>query len=793
MTANYESEPTVGRKPPPLKKSQPAPFETSKGVSMDSGMIGDFARNRLMGSGVDPDHQVWCIPLRSLNLRTGKVLADGFMSLDPFHRLHVFRYTAKEGFQLTSVAFDAARPSVSTSDGCLVLSATFPDSSPVELCTCVLDDRTLRQCRGTWIDYWRLAISGHLNAEYAKILPGLVDVNESRRNALGAVSVQMLPSALIGVGSLGFRILPSNYSVNYDQVVRWRKIMNSIQCLHLLNGVPHLVRLSGLTSVEEESIATELAVRLPECGAVDYDPYSRFSSSGLFEAADGNTTRLIAIECSNGEAREYLEAPPKSFQQAYTCHGRTVLVDKEGQCLCIRANVDDPNAIDKHVPKVDGLYETPERTLWVPFVMDGPGTIAGRVELHSDHVDINNGHTHFPLEHTTISVTQVSPGELRCAFQNGKAEMAFFGTESLVYAFWGEWDAKKTALGLQTAGIADLYSQYNTAKRHGFLLLLFGDIVMLNRSLDSGISMDELVRRINELGSIQFAENDDLRNATVSKLLTLVSTLPAIKQKFEVLATMGPYQWSHQEIEWVAKAFGVSAAKALGTNERKRIVPIVRRHMRLVQGDLLRSLAQIEAAARPIESILAKDEMDKHWSSKARKLMPLAVQGTLGGIMLLVPGGGTAVGLKLIGGALATNVLGGVLNYFQKDREAAAQVQRAAETVFPWWQVFIKTLVVSIFESAEFVDEESTKAMKRDRTLMDSVPADKQPKLRQSIQNELRKRIVNERRNRYAEVLQGSGIRYQSLLDDLDGAADRGIRESINSFSNGLIHTGGTK
>ena len=333
-----------------------------------------------------------------------------------------------------------------------------------------------------------------------------------------------------------------------------------------------------------------------------------------------------------------------------------------------------------------------------------------------------------------------------------------------------------------------MYSQFNAAKRHNFLLLLFGDIVMLNRSLDAGTTMDDLVRRINELGAVQFAENNDLRNATVSKILLMISSLPAIKQKFEVLATMGPYHWAHQEVEWVSKAFGNAVGQSASLSERKRIVPLVRRQVRAVQGDLLRSLAQIEAAARPIESILAKDELEKHWSSKVRKVLPLAVQGTIGVTMMALSGG--TQGWQYVGGALATSTLGNVLGFFQKDREAAAQVQHAAETIFPWWQIFIKTLVVSIFESAEFVDGENERAMKRDREMLNAVPAEKRAATLGKLQAELRRRIVNERKNRFAEVLAGSGIRYQNLLDDLDNAAEKGIRESINEFNAGLITSG---
>ena len=80
--------------------------------------------------------------------------------------------------------------------------------------------------------------------------------------------------------------------------------------------------------------------------------------------------------------------------------------------------------------------------------------------------------------------------------------------------------------------------------------------------------------------------------------------------------------------------------------------------------------------------------------------------------------------------------------------------------------------------------------MKRDREMLNAVSAEKRAATLGKLQSELRRRIVNERKNRFAEVLSGSGIRYQNLLDDLDNAAETGIRESITEFNAGLITAG---
>jgi hypothetical protein len=51
------------------------------------------------------------------------------------------------------------------------------------------------------------------------------------------------------------------------------------------------------------------------------------------------------------------------------------------------------------------------------------------------------------------------------------------------------------------------------------------------------------------------------------------------------------------------------------------------------------------------------------------------------------------------------------------------QIGRAAQNILPWWRVFLQALVTTQFEFGQFVDDENLVAMKRDRALLDKVPA----------------------------------------------------------------------
>ena len=772
------------RKPPPLIRKDPPPKSpASPRPEQEEDLIGGFARRSLVAAGIDPDAFVWQVPCETILLRSGKSLDDGVLAADPDGRLHIFRYTPKDGFQLATLDLQSASATVDLGTGVLRLLVSLPEHTPVQSCTCILDGNGLARCRGDWLPCWQPRIIEAIGGDLAELHIVEVEMRKSLANAIGSSRETGSGTMLLGVGATGILLVSPALNIGFADMLRWRRSGGHIHCLSLANGQPILtsIRKSGASDA-----LARLEQVLPGTARVDFDLASRFESTGCFETVGADNPGLVVLEIQDGTAMRVAAPDEAMFRQAYACADRTVLVADNGHCLCLHTPGDAGKSICEGIAPLSSLLAATEGTSWMPLLTADNARRVCRLEIQSGGAVCEGGA--YPYPNATITVREDSPGVCRATFRHAASELNLLGPDNLIYALWAEWDSRLTATGLTKAGIADLYSQFNAAKRHNFLLLLFGDIVMLNRSLDAGTAMEDLVQSINELGAVQFAENNDLRNATVSKILLLISSLPAIKQKFEVLATMGPYHWAHQEVEWVSKAYGNGVGQSVSLAERKRIVPQVRRQVRIVQGDLLRSLAQIEAAARPIESILAKDELEKHWSSKVRKALPLAVQGTIGIAMMAASHG--AVGWQYVGGALATSTLGNVFGYFQKDREAAAQIQHAAETIFPWWQVFIKTLVVSIFESAEFVDGENERAMKRDRELLNAVPAEKRAAALGKLQAELRRRIVNERKNRFAEVLAGSGIRYQNLLDDLDHAAEKGIRESINTFNPGLITAG---
>jgi len=135
--------------------------------------------------------------------------------------------------------------------------------------------------------------------------------------------------------------------------------------------------------------------------------------------------------------------------------------------------------------------------------------------------------------------------------------------------------------------------------------------------------------------------------------------------------------------------------------------------------------------------------------------------------------------LASVGAMQAVSMVSG---YFAKHREEGAQVRRAAQVIFPWWQVFMKTLAVSLYESREFVAEQNAISMKRDKMLLDSCTAQAKQRIVATLNQQLQGRIVSEKRTRYGEMLEGTGVRMKDLIEDFQAAAGAGMQESVDEF-----------
>jgi len=790
--ADANSGPNCRRKPPPLKRTQKeaGPLTTqTRDEAAETDPIGLFARRSLQEEGIDPDGFAWVVPLSSMTMQTGRQLEGGVLAASPSDHLHFFRYAPKEGFQLASVAKECAIPHASADDQGVTVDFTVTEA-PLSSCTAQIDEAFLSTAKGAWFDFVGAAIAGALGLEVSTpVVVGAATLSVPCENELRAQTFYSCGATLLAVSGEEFRTLPQLPVPAGYELSAWNIEGSVLIALWLKQGRPLLLSLETTTPTAEffcSQASEALKSRQREVG-LSLRLRDTLGQFAVARTEPGEESGTVILQLWDNSLRKFAHPDSPSYSHAAVLGDVTALANPDGQMLMLAVPQQQGQALAKQVEPVEALVETKEGNEWGIATKDGHPV---RIEIQPDT---------FVLGKTTVPVNLMGEIRVEKTAENLCTVQADWGENNSLqlsmhpqaaFRLWEEWDARRVATAIVNAGTNELYAQFNHAKKHNLLLVMFGDVVLLNRALDSGISMEKLLTRMQDVGAVKFAEDDTLRNATVEKILLLTSTLTMIKQRFELLATMAPYYWAQEESRWLSSVFGQTAVRSVVASERRRIVPLVRRRIRVAQSDMLRSMAQIEAAARPLEAIFAREEIQKHWSSRVRQYLPAAVQGTIGAGLIFFGGGqGAIMGLRMVGGAMATHGLGSILGVFQKDREAAAQVRRAAETIFPWWEIFMRTLVVSIFEAAEFIDQENVLCMKRDRRLLDST-GEKRDAYAVRLEKLLRKRIVDERRNQFSEILEGSGVRLAEVIGDIEKAIDTDMRQGVNEFVRNLAVAG---
>jgi len=508
-------------------------------------------------------------------------------------------------------------------------------------------------------------------------------------------------------------------------------------------------------------------------------------------------SRVIKKDGSELWLRDLADGEPTCFRYGFAYHEAVILIAENGAWACVQLLEKDAQHFSSGLMPPEDLKAGDDAPFWAVVLRDANGVSPVRITIFEDHATLDE-HERIPLQNARkLHVAPLGDGfcSVTIDFDETSAKMAvkLIAPEAVAYKIWQEWDVRRTRTGIADAAAADLYKQFNEAKKYNLLSALFADVVLLNRELNSKISMDDLMAELESKGPVEFSEDKRLRELTISKMVLLISVLPRIKQKFELLAAMYPYYWAQQEASWLEMIFGKARVAGVVTAQTRRIVPVVRREVRSMQANVQRALGEIEASLRPLDALFAREEVQKSGWSKIRRWAPVAGKAAAVGAMPFVPHVAIPYLIMQAGGFFAGDVLGNVCGIFLKDSETHSQFQRAAKSVFPWWQIFMRTLVISIYEAAQFIDDENIRAMKRDKQLFDQVPATEKPATLQTLSTELRKRIIQERRNYFAEISAGSGLRLSNVIDDIQASIGKEVNQFVAEFTQGVTLSNKTK
>lgn len=797
MSPSSSDQITGARRPPPPPKRSLHRHEEPSDRSGDHFKIDDFSRLHLNQNGINPDSFIWIIALESVSLANGKLLNSGHIAALPSGDLCLFRYKPDVGFHMGLVPMLNASILLEETPNSLDFLIAISGDPHLQHCRITLNADTVNSAAGPWKDSLMPALcacSPEFNLQ--DIALGSIERITPKNNDFGLEPLTTSYPVAFGISGGNIILLPTREAIHLNDLLAWTLSDDEFAGMYLKSGIPNVIRLRGRDS-DFARFLNDLKPILEESKSQDVSLTDDLSTLGIFSKKDsGSPSNPLILRKRDGQLTVWSDPARPVMRHAWILPDKTILATENGESVVLSIASEKAACLLDVARLPSGIIQTSQNESWALFFSDDTEQKPVRVVVGAGKVIFSEVGTHPIDTALDIHVEPFTDGLVRVLTKwrqgDGVIEHLHLAPEQQGFAFWEWWDSEKAQVEISKAGTASLYSQHNAARRNNFLLVIFGDILLLNRALESGTPMSELCAKLDEMGGVTFAEDKRLREETVAKTLLLASSIQDIKQKYEIISAMAPYYWLEAESKWMAQAFGHQMASSAIPGERKRLIPTVRRQVRSIQSDMFRSLGQIEAAIRPLESIFSREEVQRHWSSRIRVFTPQIATAGLGAASLLIdPTGSTA--LRLLGGAFATSALGGVLSHFQKDREAAAQIQRAAQGIFPWWQIFMKTLVISIYEAGEFMDAENTVAMKRDRQFIESIPAEQKPAAQQRINSALRKRIVEERRNRFGEMLTGSGVRVMQIIEDIERSSGEKMKLTVDSFMDTLVVTGRRK
>ena len=753
--------------------------------------IGETGWVNLAECGAAPDKFRWIVTIERSRLQSGASVEGGFLASSIDGQLHYFRYTASDGFQMASAAQTDVSPTVSALAGHLELQVTFSPGSSVSQCVVALDGAGSALAAGDWFGFWREACAKALGwrGSPERLCLVRVSVLVPEPDAFGTrIASQSAPTLLAADGPC-VSALPAVDLVPQSPLAWWAD-ENRVEILCGRGGDRRVVVLEP-SAMTESAIAVRGIVNLLPTTLSNTEPLGNaFRNMGIFRVRlpDDDTGIPHLLEKKDTAVVVHADTPVEC--RYGTMIGSTlVLVSEGGVCVALDPGATGADTLLKSVVPPCGLQSLDHAgRRWTVALCDSQPCPKPVLITISDNALSLDRRVDIPFEYARDAGVNATPDPTVAALTvkwqqaDGEQSQRLLAPTDSAYALWEEWDVGKARSSLANMGLPDLYRVFNADRRHEFLLAMYGDVLFLNRTLQAGIPISELLHRLGAVGSVKFSEDKSLRDETLTKIITLVDTTSQMKQRAEVFASLYPYYWTQQEADWLAGVFGAQTATRYFIQERKRLVPTLRRQIRGIQAELFRTLAQIEAASKPVEALLAREDLRKHWSTKARMLLPGVASAGIGVAMMSVSG----AGIPMLASAIAIHGLGGILGHFQQDREGAAQIMRAAESVFPWWEILMETLPVSIYETGLYVDEENLRYMKRDRAMVDSAAPAHKPEVLKRLREQLMATAVVNRRKAFREVADGSAIRVADLFSDIKRASTEQVRDKVAEFASSM-------
>ncbi len=760
----------------------------------------------LLKKGILPKGFDWMVPLTSRQIMLRNVLNEGCLAASNDQKVHVIDKKGRSLLALNNIYSEAKIDSshtlgdetvlfeILTKNGKTPLFIIKTASEKLLLEIDLNETAILEKARGPWFGLWRKQIEGVLKPSQPDNPVWLVSI-ERRSIAEGSFSVDSknCPAALCTIDNDETLTFPGSRLPSLKYVDSWHNVSlegaKGIDLQYKTDGIPQNVSFRDLYSYGSTGFLDHLREVLNSIstseGAKSYD----LSNAGIFEAiihpAREKQRMLVKIKGKEIFLTPLPEGEGLSFSKGFLYQNRLLLIPNQLGHNPIELYIKDEELFSrgKLLSAPNKMYENEDDMWGIYFDKNNPTIHTLWVGADNFSVNGGNGINYYAIEELAVNELddQFCEVILRWSEDKGSKTLNLVAPESLAYDTQKVFAGKRVSTDVVTLTTQELYEEYNSLKKNNILFDLFSDIALLNRKLDEGESINDLCNKLNRIDAESFFKDNELRDSTLQKITLLSYFLPKIKQQFVIVSSYYPHYQVKKETEFLSAAFGKDVADRVVLKERKRIATSFRRNIQTTQAKIQRAFIEIEKSIRPVEEALAKDKIHKAFHSKITRNLPVAAQVIMVGAILGIGGAATS-GVGILAGMLGINVFRDVLNLFQKDRIDAAQLKRSSETVFSWWQVFMETMPIIMFEAGEIIDEDIVTCEKRDKEILINLPKSRQSKALGTLNSTLRSLIEEGSQKRFGEVLKNSRITVGSILTDLESTIQLETPKNVDNF-----------
>ena len=734
--------------------------------------------------GILPHDFLWLVPVTEIRMRTGKLIQNGFLAASEALEIHV---VTKE--VLASTSDRRVRPSLVVKDRILLFLLEFSKDSDVKSCGIYVEDpSSLEKCAGPWFQLCGEKIAKSLNLDNSVDFLWLTSVVWQKTSENGFTPItEKYPANICAIHENRLLTYPNLQLPILDNVESWKiedDTNSTKMALSLkVDGIPHVLRLQQIYCLRINPIEImKSVVPTPNTEIGEFD----LSYKGVFQGVlyPSQAKQRMLIEKEDGVLYVSFLSTGERMRcsEGFSCGDTFLFISQENHILTAQVAKKNMQIISKSIKKPSQMIDEGDYQ-WAAFLDKNDPFVPHVLRMSNGRLQIDNGDSVWISK--IVGEIKIEPSdeglyEVMLQWSNGGDlnSLRLLSPESIAYNTVQKLEVARTEVSFDSMNIPDFYQSYSELKMNNLLFVLFSDIIFLNRELNFGRSMSDLAEELLDIDDELFHKKKELKKDTLQKILLLSLNLPRIKQRLEYLANFYPYYLADNENNLVSDAFGDNIARKVMPGEDKRIRAQARQTVRTLQANMQRVLTEIERAVSPTEALFAKEKIRQEWMSRVRRNA-----ANLGQLVLtaglIVSGGGA---FALLAGMFGVRTLGNIANIFEKDRQASAEIKRAAEAVFPWWKLFMNTLVVNIKETSELLYDENIRCMKRDRKLFDSLPSDKRPEAQARIVRALQKRIVDETNNRFVEVMEGTGVRFEAIVSDIERFNSIDVRKRMSDF-----------